>query len=201
MFEVNQSKLDIIASDPMQSRSVRAFARRLSKLPVKHREIFERAALTFANLEANGGSIQIAQMKIWWNVFLGSDPVDQSSVFSRVDSSVLASPTGEIFNGEEFDDPYVVKHTESTENTERMGSTTYEKTLTPVGTKILWEPSYDRLRKSVQADPTGQLLMTQTSILYRNGTAKILWVGDTDSTNARMSAWDGFCKKFRMETS
>jgi len=157
--------------------------------------------LTAANLATYGGHMDIVQIKQWFNLALGIDPVDHTSAFNLIDTSPFAGVNGEKLSWFTTSGRNLVKHSENTSNSERVGVETDDRETTPVKSKMLWEPSYDFLKQSITADPTGAALQIIMTMLYRNDLADLLWNGDTDSTDATLSIHDGLIKKMKDTTN
>lgn len=172
----------------------------LDNLGPKSKELIQRAALTYANLVSSGGDLQVKQVKGWWNMALGVDPYDRSSVFTRVDTKAFAGPTGERLDWFTTSQGHLRKHTEKTAESHRAELDTDKRTISPVRTKMLFDPTYEFVKKSVEEDPTGVKLVATMSVVYRNDLANLFWNGDTDSTNASLSIYDGIVKKVKDAT-
>lgn len=152
---------------------------------------------TAANLKTHGGYMPINQIYKWMNLALGVDPLDHASVFSVIDTSAFVNVGGERLSWFETSQDNLVKHTEGAASDKRSKVETGERELTPVKSKLLFEPTYEFLEESIQADPTGQLFMAVMGQLYRNDAARLIWMGDTDSTNGTLAIHDGLIKKMK----
>jgi hypothetical protein len=190
-------QLRLKAGSPAAPGAQSRFMQSLKTLGPKTEEIIKRAAATleYANLVSNGGDFQVEQIKQWLNIALGVDPIDVSSVFTRIDSAPFAGPTGERLDWFNTQEGYLRAHEEKTAGTVYGKLETDKKTVLPKKTKMLLDPTYEFVEKSVVADPTGRNLLAWFGILYRNDLTNLIWNGDEDSTNPALSIYDGFIKK------
>lgn len=162
---------------------------------------FTRAAMTYLNLQENGGALAQEHAQKFVHEMLNLDN-DWADFLNDVDFDLIG-PTGRVLDSWELDDVGDIRaHGENTETDHVAGETTGSRSITPKIIDLIVTPSYERIgrwvRRSVgEGAKLGQgvaMVLKEIQKKMRRELQNLFLNGDTDSSSAHLAIMDGWIK-------
>lgn len=162
---------------------------------------FTRAAMTYLNLQNNGGALPAEHAAQFVHELLGLDS-DWADFLGTVDFDLIG-PTGRVLDSWELDDVGDIRaHGENTETDHVAGETTGTRSITPKIIDLVVTPSYERIgrwiRRSMgEGANLGQgvsMILKEIQKKMRRELQNLFINGDTDSSSTHLAIMDGWIK-------
>ena len=114
------------------------------KLSDQDKARFARAAMTYLQLNSDGGALEKEHAQKFVHELLGLDS-DWADFLDKVDFDLIG-PTGRVLDEWELDDVGDIRsHTENTETSHTAGENTSNREITPKMIDLVVTPSYERI--------------------------------------------------------